>query len=188
MTGRATSEPPAFAPADERRTPGTVPLPHATVDSLSGLAEILAGLGPISVAELADDLYLDVDDLLPLIDALDLLGFAVVEAGSIRLTAEGVTFAGADIQASKQIFADAALARVPLIRVIVNGLERAGDHTLLAGFFTQVLRRAFTDPEAKQQLDVALDWGRYAELFSFDAAHDELALDPGRVPAVTPES
>ena len=141
MTGRE-SEPPILAPADERRTPATVPLPHATVDSLSGLAEIMAGLGPISVAELADELYLDVDDLLPLIDALELLGFAVVEAGSIRLTAEGVTFAGADIQASKRIFADAALARAPLIRVIVNGLERAGDHTLLAGFFTQVLRRA----------------------------------------------
>jgi NitT/TauT family transport system ATP-binding protein len=67
-------------------------------------------------------------------------------------------------------------------------LERGGDHTLLAGFFMQVLRRSFPEPEAKQQLDVALDWGRYAELFSYDAAHDELALDPGRVTTANPES
>ena len=68
------------------------------------------------------------------------------------------------------------------MRVIVNGLERARDHTLLAGFFTQVLRRSFTDVEARAQLDVALDWGRYGELYSYDADHDELALDPDRVP------
>ena len=69
MTGRVTAEPPAYEPADERRTPAAVPLPHATVDGLSGLAEIMAQLGPLGVAELADELGLEVDDLLPLIDA-----------------------------------------------------------------------------------------------------------------------
>ena len=141
------------------------------------------------MAELADELYLDVDDLLPLIDALELLGFAVVEAGSIRLTPEGVTFAGADIQASKRIFADAALWTGPADRASSStGSNVPAITRLLAGFFTQVLRRSFTEPEARQQLDVALDWGRYAELFSYDAAHDELALDPGRVPTASPES
>jgi NitT/TauT family transport system ATP-binding protein len=183
MTGRVTAELLEDEPVDERRTPASVPLPHATVDAVSGLAEIMAQLGPMSVAELADELYLEVDDLLPLVDALELLGFAVVAAGQIRLTSEGATFAGADIQASKQIFASAALARAPLLRVIVNGLERAGDHTLRAGFFIQVLRRSFSDAEARAQLDVALDWGRYAELYSYDADHDELELDPARIPS-----
>jgi NitT/TauT family transport system ATP-binding protein len=160
-----------------------VPLPHATVDALSGLAEIVVPLGPVSAAELADQLFLEVDDLLPLVDALVLLGFAEVEAGQIRLTPAGHTFAGADIQASKEMFATAALDRAPLVRVIVNGLERASDHTLRIGFFRTVLRRSFSETEAENQLDVALDWGRYAELYAYDADHDELALDPARVPA-----
>ncbi len=185
MTGRTASELPVLAPADERRTPATVPLPHASVDSLSGLAEILAGLGPISVAELADELYLEVDDLLPLVDALELLDFAVVEAGTIRLTPEGSRSPAPTSKPRNRSSPTRRSTRAPLIRVIVNGLERGGDHTLLAGFFMQVLRRSFPEPEAKQQLDVALDWGRYAELFSYDAAHDELALDPGRAAAST---
>jgi len=185
MTGRSVATPPVTQPPDERRTPATMPLPHVTVDAFSGLAEIMDQLGPISVADVADELGLEVDDLLPLVDALELLGFAHVEAGRIRLTPEGVTFAGADIQASKQIFATAALDRAPLIRVVVNGLERAGDHSLYAGFFIQVLRRSFSDEEAHRQLDVAIDWGRYGELYSYDAGHDELALDPARVPTAS---
>jgi len=118
----------------------------------------------LSVAELADELYLEVDDLLPLIDALELLELAQVEAGQMELTPEGQTFAGADIQASKEMFAAAALALAPLVRALFNGLERAGDHTLRIGFFRDVLRRAFSEAETDPQLDVALDWGRYAAL------------------------
>lgn len=143
MTGRV--EQPSTPTADVRRTPASVPLPH-------------------SVAELADELYLEVDDLLPLIDALELLELAQVEAGHMELTPEGQTFAGADIQASKEMFAAAALARAPLVRALFNGLERAGDHTLRIGFFRDVLRRAFSEAETDPQLDVALDWGRYAAL------------------------
>jgi NitT/TauT family transport system ATP-binding protein len=179
MTGRSE---PAAAPTDEtKRTPATVPLPHASVDALSGLAEIVAPLAPLGLAGLADQLYLDVDDLLPLVDALELLEFAQVEAGQIRLTPTGQTFAGADIQASKEMFAAAALDRAPLVGAIFNGLQRAADHTLRIGFFRDVLRRSFSDAEADRQLDAALDWGRYAELYSYDADHDELALDPALV-------
>ena len=51
------------------------PLPHASVDGLSGLAEILVSSVHV-LADLADELGLEVDDLLPLVDAFELLGFA----------------------------------------------------------------------------------------------------------------
>ena len=88
-----------------------------------------------------------------------------------------MTFAGADIQASKRIFAPAAFERAPLVRAIVNGLERAGDQTLRAGFFREVLRRSFSEPKSAAAR-LAIDWGRYAERYSYDADHDELVLDP----------
>ncbi|MEZ5321931.1 MAG: nitrate/sulfonate/bicarbonate ABC transporter ATP-binding protein [Microthrixaceae bacterium] len=162
-------------------TPGESPLPDATVDGLSGLAEILVQLGgDVDLAELADELVLDVDDLLPLVDALELLGFVAVAGGSVRLTDEGVGFAGADIQASKTIFATAALAKAPLVATITRGLERSAGQALPAGFYIDVLRRSFSEKEAQRQLDTAVDWGRYAELYDYSTTRDELRLDDDR--------
>jgi NitT/TauT family transport system ATP-binding protein len=181
MTGRdeveAVPPPRVDGVPDVRRTPATVPLPHASVDGLSGLAEILEQLGRSTVADVADELVLEVDDLLPLIDALELLGFAEVVDGQLGLTPSGVTFAGADIQASKQIFAAEAQARAPLVGLIANSLGRTDDGTLRRGFFLDVLRRHFSSEEASAQLDIAIDWGRYAELYEYDADHDELRLE-----------
>lgn len=180
MTGRdVTDEVPLAAPdgaPDARRTPMTVPLPLASVDGLSGLAEILAELGRCTVAEVADDLGLEVDDFLPLVDALDMLDFAEVEEGRITLTPAGETFAGANIQASKEIFASAIKRNAPLVGVILNGLTRTDKGVLRQGFFRDVLRGHFNDVELEAQLDTAIDWGRYSELYEYDADHDELRL------------
>ncbi|WP_208028095.1 ABC transporter ATP-binding protein [Rhabdothermincola sediminis] len=165
-----------------RITPGELPLPGATVDALSGLAEILHRLDDrIDLADLAEDLVLEVDDLLPLVDALELLGFVTVRAGEVRLTPEGVGFAGADIQQSKEIFARAALANAPLVAAITKGLENSLDGSLPIGFFRDVLRRSFSEAETDRQLDIALDWGRYAELYDYDAARRQLRLDEERL-------
>jgi len=182
MTGREDAGP---APAEEEHalhsrklTPGQVPLPHATVDGLSGLVEILHRLGDeIDLADLADDLRLEVDDLLPLVDALLLLGFAQVESGRVRLTVEGIGFAGADIQESKRVFARAAIDRVPLVRVIRAGLERCADGCLPAGFFRDILRGSFREEEAEEQLETAVDWGRYAELYEYDSKAEQLCIE-----------
>ncbi|HWJ98094.1 MAG TPA: nitrate/sulfonate/bicarbonate ABC transporter ATP-binding protein [Acidimicrobiales bacterium] len=176
MTGRL----PADVVAPMAATPASVPLPHATVDGLSGLAELLAGRGRQPIADTAEQLTFEVDDLLPVVDALELLGFASVEHGSVELTEPGRTFAGADIQASKQMFARAVLQHAPLVRAIANDVAREADGTLKARVFRDVLRRSFSDGETQVQLDVASDWGRYAEQFSYDADHDEFLTDPDR--------
>lgn len=81
----------------EKRTPGNTPLPSASVDGLSGLAEmVLHRGGRCDLADLADDLGLAVDDLLPQVDALDLLGFARLSGDDLLLTPVGTEFAGAD--------------------------------------------------------------------------------------------
>jgi NitT/TauT family transport system ATP-binding protein len=183
MIGR--EEQPGAAPVEEEQaiharklTPAQVPMPHASIDGLSGLVEILHQLGDeLDLADLADELRLEVDDLLPLVDALVLLGFAEVEGPRLRLTVEGVGFGGADIQESKRIFARAAIDRVPLIRVIRAGLERGADGCLQAGFFRDILRRSFGEEEATEQLDVAAQWGRYAELFEYDATAQQFCLE-----------
>jgi NitT/TauT family transport system ATP-binding protein len=78
-----------------------------------------------------------------------------------------------------------AAERAPLIKAIVKGLQATNDGTLREGFFLDLLRCGFTDDEARRQLDIAIDWGRYGELFEYDAETGELVIgsDPVRVRA-----
>jgi NitT/TauT family transport system ATP-binding protein len=169
MTRRpAADERPAVKPAG---TVSDTPLPQATVDGLSGLAEILLARhgGAADLADLADSLGLEVDDLLPLVDALVLLGFAELRGDRLELTGNGRVFAGASIQDSKEIFARASLEYAPLVRTIYRSLRGSMDDALPAGFFTDILRANFGEEGAAQQIDVAVNWGRYAELYDYDA-------------------
>ena len=142
------------------------------MDGLSGLAEIMLGRhgGAADLADLADSLGLEVDDLLPLVDALVLLGFAELHADRLELSAAGRVFAGASIQQSKEIFARACLSYAPLVRTIYRALSGSLDGTLPIGFFTDILRPSFSEEDAAAQLEIAADWGRYAELYAYDAA------------------
>ena len=170
MTRRpAANEQPAAKPAG---TVSETPLPQATVDGLSGLAEILLARhgGAADLADLADNLGLEVDDLLPLVDAIVMLGFAELRDDRLELTGNGQVFAGASIQDSKEIFARASLEHAPLVRTIYRSLRGSMDDALPAGFFTDILRTSFGEEEAARQLDVAVNWGRYAELYDYDAA------------------
>ncbi|MEU5436103.1 nitrate/sulfonate/bicarbonate ABC transporter ATP-binding protein [Streptomyces sp. NPDC020719] len=178
MTGRAKDVPKLSEPGTGRRTPGNTPVPPASVDGLSGLAEIVAQHDDdrADVASLADELGLEVDDLLPQIDALELLGLAEVEGGDLALTELGSAYARADVQESKRLFAQAALA-VPLVAVITSGLTRAADHSLRAGFFRDLLAHHYTSEQVDRQLETATDWGRYAELFGYHADTEEYRLD-----------
>ncbi|GGM26072.1 nitrate/sulfonate/bicarbonate ABC transporter ATP-binding protein [Dactylosporangium sucinum] len=178
MTGRERQLTPT-APAP-RRTPANTPLPPASVDGLSGLAEILAKHpDPADLAGLADELGLDVDDLFPLVDALELLGFATVDHDGVVLTDVGTEFAGADVQTSKALFA-ATASQIPLVHTMLSSLQRTDDGTLRIGFFRDLLAHHYTSEQVTQQLDVATDWGRYAELYSYNAIDEEYELDPAQ--------
>ncbi len=162
-----------------------VMLPHASVDGIAGLAELAVASGDdADLADLAAVVGFEIDDLFPIVDALTILGFATPENGRLSLTEAGERFAGADIQGSKEIFREAALKRVPLVRRIRRALEHSTDGALREGFFIDLLAAHYSRDEARAQLDPAIDWGRYAELFEYDAAHGEVRMDtPAPAPA-----
>jgi NitT/TauT family transport system ATP-binding protein len=159
-------------------SPDETPLPEASVGGMAGLLEILAAHGGRDdLPNLARRLTFDVEDLLPLVDAAELLGLAVVGDADIELTDEGRSFVSADIDTSKSIFARQAKAKAPLVRAICSSLESTADGTLSEGFFFDLLRRGFTEENARRQMDLAIDWGRYGELYEFDANTGQLKLE-----------
>ena len=161
-------------------TPINTPLPDVSPGGLSGLLEILAARGGRDgLAEIADDLSFEIDDLLPLTDAAVMLTLARIDGSDIEITADGKEFAAADILTSKQLFAGYAAKHAPLVRTITQALAATADHTLRIGFFIDILRRGFSLSEARSQLDTAIDWGRYAELYDYDSDDEELTLEPG---------
>jgi NitT/TauT family transport system ATP-binding protein len=179
VAGRLAGTPPP-ASAGLPATPINTPLPAVSPGGLGGLLEILmARGGKDGLAEIADNLSFEVDDLLPLTDAALLLQMARIDGSDIELTGDGKEFAAADILTSKQLFARLAARHAPLVRAVVQALAATEDHTLRAGFFLDLLRRGFSSTEARSQLDTAIDWGRYAELYDFDSDDDELTLEPG---------
>jgi NitT/TauT family transport system ATP-binding protein len=164
-------------------------LPHASVDGIAGLAELVMAAGDKSdLGDLARVLGFEIDDLFPILDALGILGFASVEGGDVTLSDAGKRFAAADIQESKADFRDAVLERVPLVRRIHRALQHSSDGTLREGFFLDLLHSHYSPEESRAQLDTAIDWARYAELFEYDAAHGEIRLHEPEGEKLAPEA
>ena len=153
-------------------------LPHATAGGMAGLLEFLNDRGgQEDLYHLAEELLMEVDDLFPIVDAAVILGFAGSAQGDVQTTDAGRAFAEADIATRKELFREAVLENVTLLQQIRSALKKKSDHSLPLEFFRDVLDEHFTYEDAQKQLDTALNWGRYAELFSYDAESDRLLLD-----------
>jgi NitT/TauT family transport system ATP-binding protein len=152
-------------------------LPHTRPGGLAGLLEILVDQGGrADLHVLADELSLEVDALLPSVDTAVLLGMLKLEEGDALITPEGLAFAQGDIQERKAIFRKAALTNIPLFRQMEQSLKAKADRTLPAEFFQDLLDEHFSEDEARRQLETAIQWGRYAEIFVYDAASGKLTL------------
>jgi NitT/TauT family transport system ATP-binding protein len=150
-------------------------LPHARQGGIAGLLELIhARGGKDHLYRLAEDLRMEVDGLLFIVEAAVLLGFAKSNRGDIEVTPQGNAFAEAGRMARKQLFRDATLAHVRLLQQIHNALaSRPGQSITLDGF-RDLLREHFPDKEVYRQIETALNWGRYGDLFAYDADSDRL--------------
>ncbi|MGC2160395.1 MAG: nitrate/sulfonate/bicarbonate ABC transporter ATP-binding protein [Silvibacterium sp.] len=157
-------------------------LPHARPGGIAGLLELVIdltgkdGSGRADIYRLADELAFEIDDLLPIVDAASLLGFLRVEEGDAVITPAGRQYAESEILKQKEVFRQAATEHVLLLRQITRALNNKNDHTVPEEFFLDMLDEQFSQEETQRQLETAINWGRYAELFDFDAARRRFIL------------
>ena len=160
-------------------------LPEAHVNRLAGLLEALNAEpynGRADLPELADQMGFGVDQLFPLLEALDILGFARVEGGDAELTPSGKSFVDADILQRKEIFAEHLVRYVSLAAHIRRVLDERPGNRAKEDRFLRELEDFFGEDEAEKVLGTAIEWGRYAELFAYEEASGILSLEnPGNL-------
>jgi NitT/TauT family transport system ATP-binding protein len=177
MTARAKDQ-----PAREGLFPGTglgLVLPEVPTDSFASLAEALDATpkGEETLANLADDLILEVDELFPIADTLQLIRFAELEGNRMRLTAAGRRYAAASVDSRKQLFSQHLLAYVPLAGHIRRILDERPQHKAPARRFRDELEDYMSEEYAEQTLKAVTAWGRYGEVFAYDETSDLFTLE-----------
>ena len=178
MTARAAPE-----PARDGVFPGTgiqMVLPRVSTNSLAGLIEEVDASpfnGRAAMADLADQLQLEIDDLFPMAETLQLLRFAELQGANIQLTPSARRYAEADVDTRKALFAQALLAHVPLAQHIKRVLDERSGHTAPARRFRDELEDHMSPDYAEETLRTVTLWGRYAEVFAYDEDDDRFSLD-----------
>lgn len=155
-------------------------LPDTSVAEVTGLLEILNASehqGKMDLPDVADFLALDIDNLFPLTELLEILHFAKVSKGDITITDEGRAFVDADILERKKIFSIHLKKYVPLARYIYDQLIRHPRHRALEENFLSLLEDYLSESESERVLHTVIEWGRYAELFAYDYNSGVLSLE-----------
>ena len=154
-------------------------LPHLEIEHISGFLEaLLERGGEESLSTAARRLFLTVDELIPILEAIKLLGFGRVSEAIICVTDLGRVFADTTIPGRRWLFRQQVLENIPQIAFMTSALQHAHDFEEEADYFLEKFKEGFPGIEAEQQFAVAVEWGRYAELFEYDADTKRLHLLP----------
>jgi NitT/TauT family transport system ATP-binding protein len=155
-------------------------LPRISANLLAGLVEALAAApynGRADLPVLADELHMEADELFPVSDALQLLRFAEIEGGDIKLTDVGKQFAELGTDDRKRLFQRQLLAYVPLAAHIRHVLQERANHTAPKSRFFDELEDHMSPEDVDLTLRAVTAWGRYAEVFAYDDDSGTFSLE-----------
>ena len=155
-------------------------LPRVSSNLLAGLVETVAAPpfnGTADLPKIASDLQMEIDELFPVAETLQMMRFAEVEGGDIKLTPEGLAFAHAHLNVRKQIFARHLLNYVPLAAHIRRVLDERASHAARKSRFIDELEDFMGENDAEQTLRAVISLARYAEAFAYDDANEMFNLE-----------
>jgi len=158
-------------------------LPNVSSNLIAGLMEAVAAPpfnGKADLPDIASDVHMDADELFPVAETLQMLRFAELEGGDIRLTPEGLAFASATLDERKHIFAHHLLSHIPLAAHVRRVLDERASHVARKSRFLDEIEDYMNDEAAEQTLRAIVGWGRYAEVFAYDDEGEKFSLEnPG---------
>ena len=152
-------------------------LPHAGVSTIFGLLEMLDDLGgEEDIYEIGRSLNYELDDLLPVLEAADALGFVALAEGDIKMTPLGKELVDQDVDGRKELLRGRLLMHA-VFMTIVGELNASADRHISRGFLIEMFESRYSPEESERQLQTVIDWGRYAELIGYNPETEEMYLD-----------
>src|SRR5579872_7387456 len=179
MTARKSS-PVAIGTTGERTATIDTVLPRVSANLLSGLIETLAAApfnGKADLPVLADELHLELDELFPVSESMQLLHFAEIEGGDIKLTDVGKQFAESGMDDRKKLFQRQLLAHVPLAAHVRRVLQERANHLAPKSRFLDELEDHMSTDDAEGTLRAVTAWGRFAEVYAYDDDSGAFSLE-----------
>jgi len=155
-------------------------LPHVSSNLLAGLMEAVAAPpfnGKADLPEIASDLQMEIDELFPVAETLQMLRFAELEGGDLKLTEAGMAFAQSALDERKRIFLRHLLTYVPLAAHVRRVLDERASHSARKSRFIDELEDFMNEEAAEQSLRAVVSWGRYAEAFAYDNENAMFSLE-----------
>jgi NitT/TauT family transport system ATP-binding protein len=155
-------------------------LARVSSNLISGLIETVAAppfSGKADLPEIASELQLEIDELFPVAETLQMLRLAEVEGGDLRLTPEAILFADSTVDERKRLFARHLLAYVPLAAHIRRVLDERTSHAAPKSRFLDELEDHMSPEAAEQSLRALVSWARYAEIFAYDDETGSFSLE-----------
>src|SRR5579863_5703008 len=155
-------------------------LPRVSSNLLSGLIETVAAPpynGTADLPKIASELQLEIDELFPVAETLQLMRFAEVEGGDIKLTEAGMSFANLALDDRKRLFARHLLTYVPLAAHIRRVLDERTSHAARKSRFIDELEDFMGEDDAEQTLRAVVSLARYGEVFAYDDEHEMFSLE-----------
>src|SRR6202049_4872513 len=178
-----TARPQGGASARHERFPGLgigSVLPRVSSNLLAGLMEAVAAApfnGKADLPEIASNLQMEIDELFPVAETLQLLRCAELEGGDLKLTADGLAFPHAAIDERKRIFLRHLLTYVPLAAHIRRVLDERASHSARKSRFVDELEDFMKEEAADQPPGAVLRWARYAEAFAYNDENAMFSLE-----------
>jgi NitT/TauT family transport system ATP-binding protein len=155
-------------------------LPQVSTNLLSGLMEAVAAdpfKGTADLPKIASDLQMEIDELFPVAETLQMLRFAELEGGDLKLTEDGLAFAHAEVDERKRIFLRHLLSYVPLAAHVRRVLDERASHSARKSRFIDELEDFMSEEAADQTLRAVVRWARYAEAFAYDDENAMFSLE-----------
>ena len=162
------------------RSRGCVRVTSISESTRPGLLEAVAAApynGTADLPKIAGELQMEIDELFPVAETLQMLRFAELEGGDLKVTEAGAAFFNAGRDERKRIFARQLLAYVPLAAHVRRVLDERTSHVARKSRFIDELEDFMTEAAAEQTLRAIISWGRYAEVFAYEDESARFTLE-----------
>ncbi len=153
------------------------PIPRAVISHILGFLEVLDDRGgKEDIYKLANDLKVELGEILNLIKAAEIFGFVETPGGDVILRGAGKHLIEADVNTKKKMI-KSVLKSLPLFTYFIHFLEGKEEKKTDRREVLKILKRLLPNENPAKVFQTLVDWGRYAELFGYNPDDDSFYLD-----------